>query len=189
MKLVITDNLSFTDYYHGNNQWQCFIANQYQECHCTYQWWQVSWNAPQGGISSSILSVFFTDKFALSQSDARISVAYKFVSDKHWQNAWWNAPPGLVHRQVVTFAFAQKLEDKNRSSRLCRMKSISNQLCMRNLEMINDNKKKLWQKEKKRRFLPLRVNVLLIRKFTFGAKNIQVQLEIHTKGKWSIPVV
>ena len=31
----------------------------------------------QGGISSSILSVFFTDKFALSQSDARISVAYK----------------------------------------------------------------------------------------------------------------
>ena len=33
MKLVITDNLSFTDYYHGNNQWQCFIANQNQECH------------------------------------------------------------------------------------------------------------------------------------------------------------
>ena len=31
----------------------------------------------QGGISSSVLSVFFTDKFALSQSDARISVAYK----------------------------------------------------------------------------------------------------------------
>ena len=30
-----------------------------------------------GGISSSILSVIFTDKFALSQSDARISVAYK----------------------------------------------------------------------------------------------------------------
>ena len=30
-----------------------------------------------GGISSSVLSVFFTDKFALSQSDARISVAYK----------------------------------------------------------------------------------------------------------------
>ena len=30
----------------------------------------------QGGISSSVLSVFFTDKFALSQSDARISVAY-----------------------------------------------------------------------------------------------------------------
>ena len=29
-----------------------------------------------GGISSSILSVFFTDKFALSQSDARISVAF-----------------------------------------------------------------------------------------------------------------
>ena len=31
----------------------------------------------QGGISSSVLSVFFTDKFPLSQSDARISVAYK----------------------------------------------------------------------------------------------------------------
>ena len=52
MKLVITDNLSFTDYYHGNSQWQCFIANQNQECHCTCQWmtncqwWQVSWNAP-----------------------------------------------------------------------------------------------------------------------------------------------
>ena len=53
MKLVITANLSFTDYYHGNSQWQCFIANQNQECHCTCQWmthcqwWQVSWNAPQ----------------------------------------------------------------------------------------------------------------------------------------------
>ena len=52
MKLIITDNLSFTDYYHGNSQWQCFVANQYQECHCTCQWmtncqwWQVSWNAP-----------------------------------------------------------------------------------------------------------------------------------------------
>ena len=31
----------------------------------------------EGGISSSVSSVFFTDKFALSQSDARISVAYK----------------------------------------------------------------------------------------------------------------
>ena len=40
-------------------KWQCFIANQNQECHCTCQWmtncqcWQVSWNAPQinAGIS------------------------------------------------------------------------------------------------------------------------------------------
>ena len=53
MKLVITDNLSFTDYYHGNSQWQCFIANQNQECHFTCQWmtncqwWQVSWNTPE----------------------------------------------------------------------------------------------------------------------------------------------
>ena len=42
MKLVITDNLSFTDYYHGNSQWQCFIANQNQECHCTCQWMSVN---------------------------------------------------------------------------------------------------------------------------------------------------
>ena len=49
-------------------------------------------NETQGGISSSILSVFFTDKFALSQSDARISVAYNSCQWKHWQNAWWNAP-------------------------------------------------------------------------------------------------
>ena len=33
-------------------------------------------SADLGGISSSVLSVIFTDKFALSQSDARISVAY-----------------------------------------------------------------------------------------------------------------
>ena len=32
MKLVITD------YYHGNSQWQCFIASQNQECHCTCLW-------------------------------------------------------------------------------------------------------------------------------------------------------
>ena len=36
----------------------------------------VSCNRALGGISSRVLSVFFTDKFALSQSDARISVAY-----------------------------------------------------------------------------------------------------------------
>ena len=41
MKLVITDNLSFTDYYHGNSQWQCFIANQNLECHCQCHHWQI----------------------------------------------------------------------------------------------------------------------------------------------------
>ena len=49
-----------------------------------------------GGISSSILSAFFTDKFALSQSDARISVAYKISQWNHWLNAWWNAPQDLT---------------------------------------------------------------------------------------------
>ena len=51
----------------------------------------------------------------------------------------------VVTRQVVTVAFSQKLED-SRSSRLYWMKNISNQLCMRNLEIICDNKKKLWPK-------------------------------------------
>ena len=32
----------------------------------------------------------------------------------------------------------------SRSSKLCRIKSISNKLCMRNLEMIHGNKKKLF---------------------------------------------
>ena len=48
MKLVITDNLSFTDYYHGNSQWQCFIANQNQECHCTCQWMTSFMKCPPG---------------------------------------------------------------------------------------------------------------------------------------------
>ena len=51
----------------------------------------------------------------------------------------------LLHGQVVTVAFSQKLED-NKSSRLYRMKSISNQLCTRNLEIIYGNKNKLWPK-------------------------------------------
>ena len=50
--------------------------------------------------------------------------------------------PGLiVTRQVVTVTFSQKLEE-SRSSELCRMKSTSNMLCIRNLEMIIDGKKK-----------------------------------------------
>ena len=49
--------------------------------------------AVQGGISSSILSVFFTDKFALSQSDARISVAYKNLSVKNTDKTLDEMPP------------------------------------------------------------------------------------------------
>ena len=49
----------------------------------------------QGGISSSILSVFFTDKFALSQSDARISVAYKISQWKSLTKRLMKCPPGL----------------------------------------------------------------------------------------------
>ena len=40
----------------------------------------------QGSISWSILSVIFTDKFAFSQSDARISVAFSIVSENHSWN-------------------------------------------------------------------------------------------------------
>ena len=55
----------------------------------------------QGGISSSVLSVFFTDKFALSQSDARISVAYNSCQ---WWQVSWNAPQvyTLVSGQLPT---------------------------------------------------------------------------------------
>ena len=55
---------------------------------CIAQWVKILFSSPKntanlfarlaslGGSSSSVLSVFFNDKFALSQSDARISVAY-----------------------------------------------------------------------------------------------------------------
>ena len=48
----------------------------------------------------------------------------------------------LFQGKVATVAFSQKLED-SRSFWLHRMKNISNQLGMRNLEMIYGNKKKL----------------------------------------------
>ena len=48
----------------------------------------------QGGVSSSVLSVFFTDKFALSQSDARISVAYKICQWKTLTKHLIKCPPG-----------------------------------------------------------------------------------------------
>ena len=46
-----------------------------------------------GGISSSVLSVFFTDKFALSQSDARISVAYNSCQWKTLTKRLMKCPP------------------------------------------------------------------------------------------------
>ena len=48
-----------------------------------------------GGISSSVLSLFFTDKFALSQSDARISVAYNSCQWKTLTKRLMKCPPGL----------------------------------------------------------------------------------------------
>ena len=53
-----------------------------------------------GGISSSILSVFFTDKFALSQSDARISVAYKFSQWKALTKCLMKHPPDLICQPI-----------------------------------------------------------------------------------------
>ena len=46
-----------------------------------------------GGFSSSVLSVFFTDKFALSQSDARISVAYNSCQWKTLTKRLMKCPP------------------------------------------------------------------------------------------------
>ena len=57
-----------------------------------------------GGISSSVLSVFFTDKFALSQSDARISVAYNSCQWKTLTKHLMKCPPGLVYN-ITIFTF------------------------------------------------------------------------------------
>ena len=53
-----------------------------------------------GGISSSILSVIFTDKFALSQSDARISVAYKISQWKSLTKCLMKCPPDNDLQQI-----------------------------------------------------------------------------------------
>ena len=53
-------------------------------------------NINRGGISSSILSVFFTDKFALSQSDARISVAYNSCQWKTLTKCLMKFPSGPI---------------------------------------------------------------------------------------------
>ena len=55
-----------------------FLALTFLKCEMYWGVYTCS-NEPtdlKGGISSSVLSVLFTDKFALSQSDASISVAY-----------------------------------------------------------------------------------------------------------------
>ena len=54
-----------------------------------------------GGISSSVLSVFFTDKFALSQSDARISVAYKICQWKTLTKHLMKCPTGSPHKKQM----------------------------------------------------------------------------------------
>ena len=70
-----------------------------------------------GGISSSVLSVFFTDKFALSQSDARISVAYKICQWKHWQNTWWIAPQGnRISKCQIPVLFSTAKRDRVKST-------------------------------------------------------------------------
>ena len=67
-----------------NNEWVCGTETS---------------NSNLNNISPSVLSeygLFFTDKFGggtLSQSDARISVAYNIVSEKHWQNALYEMYP------------------------------------------------------------------------------------------------
>ena len=77
-----SDNLSFTDYYHGNSPWQCFIANQNQECHfiCQWmtncQWWQVSWNAPQVMISQTTKRVRIMIGF-LVRGRVRIKIRFR----------------------------------------------------------------------------------------------------------------
>ena len=57
--------------------------------------WKSASLSLQGGISSSILSVFFTDKFALSQSDARISVAYNSCQWKTLTKRLMKCPPDI----------------------------------------------------------------------------------------------
>ena len=58
-----------------------------------------------GGISSSILSVKITDKFALSQSDARISVAYKISQWKSLTKCLMKCPPDVQWQWQWCFYF------------------------------------------------------------------------------------
>ena len=87
----------------------------------------------------------------------------------------------MLHGQVVTVAFSQKLED-SMSSRLYRMKYISNQSCTRNLEIIYNygNKKKLWPN-----FFDFYLSEQFVDIFENApcAKIIQIHLEMDKVGK------
>ena len=82
---LLYTNFIIHDGFWKKSSWICFIP-----CTpCTKS------SCFQGGISSSVLSVFFTDKFALSQSDARISVAYKICQWKTLTKHLMKYPPDL----------------------------------------------------------------------------------------------
>ena len=88
--------LSFQNFLISGN----FLKISNSDDHCPDDWSAGQNLVPtlecnQGGISSSVLSVFFTDKFALSQSDARISVAYNSCQWKALTNRLMKCPPGM----------------------------------------------------------------------------------------------
>ena len=116
-------------------QWICFFLLLFSDLlygHCTLLCWKHQWASAQftqanfsgkfnygielqGGISSSILSVFFTDKFALSQSDARISVAYNSCQWKTLTKRLMKCPPGLLitsleHRSILNSKYSRMLQ-------------------------------------------------------------------------------
>ena len=57
-----------------------------------------------GGISSSVLSVFFTDKFYKLLKSLHLIGWEQICLENHWQNAWWNAP------QVITSKARDQLQ-------------------------------------------------------------------------------
>ena len=59
-----------------------------------------------GGHFIKCLSLFVTDKFALSQSDARISVAYKICQWKTLTKHLMKCPPGMQQRAHMTFCIS-----------------------------------------------------------------------------------
>ena len=66
------------------------------------------------GISSSVLSVFFTDKFALSQSDARISVAYNSWQWKTLTKRLMKCPPRAL--SLHSLDHCTRMRKTNRSA-------------------------------------------------------------------------
>ena len=89
--------------------------------------------------------------------------------------------------KLLQLRFLYKKIKDSKSYRLYLMKTISNQLCTQKLEIIYDNKKKLWPKQL---FLPLRVFLFYsIFENSPCATNFQLHLEIDKVWKWSIPLV